>query len=143
MSINLTADTWPKHRWPNFTFNEIACKETGECSINEDTMDLLQLLRSEYGRSLIISSGFRSPRHSTEAKKKDLEGNPRPGSHAIGRAIDIAIRGEDAYMVLSLATNLGFTGIGVSQKAHKRFLHLDDIQPSDNFHVPRPSLWSY
>ena len=143
MATNFTADSWPKSRWPNFSFKEIACQETGECEMNKDTMDRLQELRIEYGRGLRISSGFRSPRHSIEAKKIDPEGNPRPGAHATGRAIDIAIRGEDAYMVLSLATSLGFTGIGVSQKGDSRFLHLDDIQPEDDFHVPRPSVWSY
>ena len=143
MATNFTTDSWPKSRWPNFSFKEIACQETGECEMNKDTMDRLQELRIEYGRGLRISSGFRSPRHSIEAKKKDPEGNPRPGAHATGRAIDIAIRGEDAYMVLSLATSLGFTGIGVSQKGDSRFLHLDDIQTEDDFHAPRPSVWSY
>ena len=143
MAINLTKDSWPKSPWPNFSFKEIACQETGECEMNEDTKDRLQELRSVYGRGLRISSGFRSPRDSIEAKNKDPEGNPRPGAHATGRAIDIAIRGEDAYMVLALAISLGFTGIGVSQKGDNRFLHLDDIQSDDNFHVPRPTLWSY
>ena len=143
MATNLTEASWPKSRWPNFSFNELACQETSDCEMNESTMDRLQALRSEYGRGLRISSGFRSALHSIEAKKKDPEGNPRPGAHATGRAIDIAIRGEDAYMILSLATSLGFTGIGVSQKGDSRFLHLDDIQTADNFHAPRPSVWSY
>jgi len=138
-----TRDDWPSNRWPNFSFNEMACRETGECDLNEDTMDRLQELRTEYGRGLIITSGYRSSKHSAEAKKKDPEGNPRPGAHFTGRAVDIAIRGEDAYMVLALATSLGFTGIGVSQTGDKRFLHLDDIQSEDNFHAPRPFLWSY
>ena len=143
MTTNLTEASWPKSRWPNFSFKEIACQETSDCEMNESTMDRLQALRSEYGKGLRISSGFRSALHSIEAKKKDPEGNPRPGAHATGRAIDIAVRGEDAYIVLSLATSLGFTGIGVSQKGDSRFLHLDDIQPADNFHAPRPSVWSY
>ena len=138
-----TKETWPSDRWPNFSFNEMACQETGECEINEDMMDRLQEVRDQYGRRLKISSGYRSPSHSIEAKKKDPEGNPRPGDHATGRAVDIAIRGEDAFMVLALATVLGFTGIGVSQVGEKRFLHLDDIQPSDNFHAHRPIVWSY
>ena len=125
-----TRDDWPSNRWPNFSFDEMACRETGECDLNEDTMDRLQELRTEYGRGLIITSGYRSPKHSVEAKKKDPEGNPRPGAHSTGRAVDIAIRGEDAYVVLALATSLGF-------------LHLDDIQDGDNFHAPRPFLWSY
>ena len=138
-----TRDDWPSNRWPNFSFDEMACRETGECDLNEDTMDRLQELRTEYGRGLIITSGYRSPKHSVEAKKRDPEGKPRPGAHSTGRAVDIAIRGEDAYVVLALATSLGFTGIGVSQTGDKRFLHLDDIQSEDNFHAPRPFLWSY
>jgi len=136
-------EDWPSVRWPNFSFKEMACRETGECRMNEDTMDRLQELRHEYGRGLRITSGFRSPSHSVEVEKKDPEGNPRPGAHATGRAIDIAVRGEDAYMVLSLATSLGFTGIGVSQTGDRRFLHLDDIQTEDNFHASRPFVWSY
>ena len=138
-----TKETWPSDRWPNFSFNEMACQETGECEINEDMMDRLQEVRDQYGRGLTISSGYRSPSHSIEAKKKDPEGNPRPGAHATGRAVDIAIRGEDAFMVLALATVLGFTGRGVYQGGEKRFLHLDDIQLSDNFHAHRPIVWSY
>ena len=138
-----TRDDWPSNRWPNFSFDEMACRETGECDLNEDTMDRLQELRTEYGRGLIITSGYRSPKHSVEAKKKDPEGNPRPGAHSTGRAVDIAIRGEDGDVVLALATSLGFTGIGVSQTGDRRFLHLDDIQDGDNFHAPRPFLWSY
>ncbi len=35
-----------------------------------------------------------------------------------------------------LVLEAGFTGIGVQQAGEKRFIHLDDIQPEDNFHVP-------
>ena len=143
MATNFTADSWPKSRWPNFSFKEIACQETGECDMNEDTMDRLQELRYEYGRVLRVSSGFRSSEHSIEVLKRDIDGNPRPGAHATGRAIDLDVRGEDAYIILSMAAGLGFTGIGVCQNGYKRFLHLDDIQTEDNFHASRPSVWSY
>ena len=42
------------------------------------------------------------------------------------------------------ASEVGFTGIGVNQAGgEERFIHLDDIQPEDEFHVPRPWIWSY
>jgi hypothetical protein len=37
----------------------------------------------------------------------------------------------------------GFTGIGIQQTGEGRFIHLVDIQPEDEFHVPRPWIWSY
>ena len=41
------------------------------------------------------------------------------------------------------ALEVGFTGIGVQQAGDSRFIHLHDIQPEDDFHVPRPWIWSY
>ena len=42
-----------------------------------------------------------------------------------------------------LVLEAGFTGIGAQQAGEKRFIYLDDIQPEDDFHVPRPWIWSY
>ena len=134
--MNYTNDTWQANRWPNFSFAELACQETGECRMDPLTMDRLQMLRSQYGQPIVISSGYRSPEHSIEAAKE------QPGTHAKGRAIDIACAGVDAYKILTEALVVGFTGIGVGQTGEKRFLHLDDLGPSSHS-VPRPSIWSY
>ena len=134
--MSYTADTWPAGRWPNFSFTEMACSETGECAMDETTMDRLQLLRSHYGSPLTITSGYRSPRHSIEAAKA------APGTHAKGRAADIACAGADAFEILTEALVVGFTGIGVQQKGEHRFLHLDDLGPGEHT-VPRPAIWSY
>ena len=135
--VNYTTATWPSDRWPNFSFAELACQETGECRMDPLTMDRLQLLRSQYGQPLIISSGYRSPEHKIEAAKPT-----GPGTHAKGRAIDVACAGVDAYEILTEALIVGFTGIGVSQQGAARFLHLDDLGPGEHS-VPRPSIWSY
>ena len=135
--VNYTTATWPVSRWPNFSFAELACQETGECRMDPLTMDRLQLLRSQYGQPLIISSGYRSPEHKIEAAKPT-----GPGTHAKGRAIDVACAGVDAYKILTEALIVGFTGIGVMQKGESRFLHLDDLGPGEHS-VPRPSIWSY
>ena len=134
--VNYTTATWPSDRWPNFSFAELACQATGECRMDPLTMDKLQMLRSQYGQPIVVSSGYRSPDHSIEAAKE------QPGTHAKGRAIDIACAGVDAYEVLTEALIVGFTGIGVSQQGAARFLHLDDLGPGEHS-VPRPSIWSY
>jgi len=118
--MSYTANNWPAGRWPNFSFAEMACSETGECDMDKATMDRLQLLLSHYGSPLTITSGYRSPRHSIEAAKATGS-----GSHVRGRAGDVACAGVDAFEVLTEALAVGFTGIGVKQKGEHRFLHLD------------------
>lgn len=96
-------------------------------------MDLLQELRTRYGKPMIVTSGYRHPTHPIEARKS------QPGSHASGLAVDIGCQGQDAYQIVKLALDLGFTGVGVSQKAGgARFVHLD-LLPDP----PRPNMWSY
>ena len=51
-------------------------------------------------------------------------------------AIDLGVVGRDAYDLVKLAFELGFTGVGVSQrKGVPRFIHLDDREI--------PAIWSY
>ena len=104
--------------------------------MDEGFMDNLQILRNELGRPLTITSGYRSPRHSIEAAKK------APGTHAMGRAVDIACAGVVALEILREALAVGFTGIGVKQKGENRFLHLDDLKLGEHT-APRPTIWSY
>lgn len=121
--------------YPNFSKREFDCSQTGENQMRADFMALLQELRTAYGKPMTVSSGYRSPRHSIEAKKAS------PGVHASGYACDIAVQGGDAYRVLKLALELGFTGVGVQQKGGGRFLHLD-THPSSG-RIVRPMVWSY
>ena len=97
-------------------------------------MDRLQRLRTMYGKPMRVTSGYRDPSHPIEIKKS------RPGAHSSGRAVDIAVRGEDALRLIQLAIQCGFTGIGVQQKGEGRFIHLDDLSGPD---WPRPTIWSY
>lgn len=118
--------------YPNFTEAEFKCSETGECNMNAEFMARLQALRKAYSKPMVITSGYRSPNHSIE-KAKD-----KPGSHASGRAVDIAISGGDAYRLVAMAIDYGFIRIGINQKGTGRFIHLDD-NPS----FPNPVIWSY
>lgn len=109
---------WSKY--PNFTPAEFACQHTGKHGMCPEFMAKLQALRSEYGKPMRVTSGFRHPTHPIEARKRE------PGQHAHGRAVDIACHASGAYEIVRLAFKHGFTGIGVSQRdGVARFVHLD------------------
>ena len=69
------------------------------------------------GFLLSLRAGYRSPRHSLEAKKPN-----GGGQHTTGRAADIAVSsGDQRYRLVAAAIKLGFSGIGVA----KGFVHVD------------------
>jgi zinc D-Ala-D-Ala carboxypeptidase len=120
-------------KYPNFKAKEFACSHCGAEGITEDLLAPLQAMRTEYGKAMKISSGYRCPQHPIEVKKST------PGAHALGIAADIAIEGAEAHKILSLAFKHGFTGIGVQQKGTGRFLHVD-VRSGQ---LPTPAVWSY
>ena len=71
MVTDYTTQEWPQERWPNFSPDELRCKETGELVLCEDMMDALQQLRWSLGSPLVITSGYRSPKHSIGTLKRD------------------------------------------------------------------------
>ncbi len=115
-------------RWLNFTPDELCCKETGELDMQPDFMDRLQRLRTVLGGPITLTSAYRSPRHSIERAKA------QPGTHAMGRAVDILADGRLQYRIIALAPGLGFLGMGIA----KTFIHLDDWDGG-----PRPNVWLY
>lgn len=120
------------NKYPNFSAKEFDCTHCGKNEMRADFMERLQALRNAYGKPMRITSGYRCPEHPIEAKKA------KPGSHASGCACDIGIDGPDAHQLLSIALQLGFTGIGVQQKGSGRFIHLDTLTSG-----LRPTVWSY
>ena len=120
------------NKYPNFSAKEFDCTHCGKNEMRADFMERLQALRNAYGKPMRITSGFRCAEHPIEAKKA------KPGSHASGCACDIGIDGPDAHQLLSIALQLGFTGIGVQQKGSGRFIHLDTLTSG-----VRPTVWSY
>lgn len=124
---------WSKY--PNFRKEEFDCRHTGENEMTPEFMEKLQKLRILYGKSMRITSGYRSVRHPIEAGKLN------PGTHTYGIACDVAVEGADAHHFLKCAMEVGFTGIGVNQKGISRFIHLDIMKGNPAF--PRPTVWSY
>jgi zinc D-Ala-D-Ala carboxypeptidase len=120
-------------KYPNFKASEFQCQHCGADGIKEELVAKIQQLRTKYGKPMRITSGYRCPQHPVEARKST------PGAHALGLAADVGVEGAEAYKVLQIALELGFTGIGVQQKGSGRFIHLD----VRNGQLPGPVVWSY
>ncbi len=130
------SDLYNYDRWPNFTKEELVCQETGEENPNVDEFKLLmvyvQMLRTWADIPFYVSSAYRAPEHSDEAKK--LNG---PGMHSKA-AIDIRVPMRDCHRILKKAYELGFTGVGINLTGDpgQRFIHLDQ-------RTSEPRAWSY
>jgi len=68
--------TYSSYKSKFFSDNELRCKETGELDMHPEFLRMIDRLRRAYfnkfKEGLIVSSGFRSVKHSVEIKKKEL-----------------------------------------------------------------------
>ena len=110
-----------------FKIEEFDCQETGKNEMDPDFLEKLDELRHLCGFPFTITSGYRDPSHSIEAKKDN------PCMHTKRIAADIYIgSGADRYKLLMTAFSMGFTGIGVA----KTFIHVDTRNS-------QPVVWTY
>jgi uncharacterized protein YcbK (DUF882 family) len=125
-------------KWPHIDpAKEWADRMSGRLVVVPEFLDKLEALRAAWGRPLIINSAYRTPEHNIAVATTG-----EAGPHTTGRAVDLACAGAEALELVRHALALGFTGVGVQQKDAARYVHLDDLTPSDGF-VTRPWLWSY
>ena len=84
--------------------------------------------------SLRVSSGRRCEHHNDRVSTAKNEKN---SVQTLCQASDILIFGERAMLLFEKARQMGFIGIGLSQRGDhaKRFVHLDT--------KPRKAFWSY
>lgn len=120
----------------NFTPAEVACKCGCGFLPEQDFMERVQRLRDLVGFTLPVSSGARCPEYNAKVSKTG-----QTGPHTTGRAIDFAVRGKQAFVLVAMLQGCSFTGIGVQQKGDGRFIHGDDL--TDTPTHPRPWVWSY
>ena len=118
-----------------FTDDELKCQHCGAEGIDKYFMAKVDNLREELGFPFPVTSGYRCPEHPIEARKR------APGAHTTGKAVDIGVSGNEAYILIEAAIRDNFTGIGINQKGDGRFIHLDIIPHSPS--SPRPWIWSY
>ena len=120
---------------PNFSVNEMACRcGCGTSEMDPEFMRMLQELRDQMQGPLLVSSGKRCDHHNDAVSTAK---NKKKGVHTLGQASDILISGEMAMLLFEKARQIGFSGIGLSQRGphQDRFVHLDT--------KPRKALWSY
>ena len=120
---------------PNFSVSEMACRcGCGTSEMDPEFMRMLQELRDQMQGPLRVSSARRCDHHNDQVSTAK---NKKNGVHTLGQASDILIFGPRAMVLFEKARQIGFSGIGLSQKGpHKdRFVHLDT--------KPRVALWSY
>jgi len=125
--------------WRHFDLAEFECKcGCAGNQISRGLVDLLDVGREELGFRFVVSSGYRCPGHNER-----VSSTGRNGPHTTGKAVDIAVMGMNAFMLLQWAMTSGkFYGIGICQKGPhaKRFIHLDRVDDQNAF---RPTVWSY
>ena len=111
----------------NFSRDELKCSFSGECAIEEDALQRLQALRDEWGKTIRLSSAYRSAQHPRERTKPNGPGHHHGVNGNGGQAFDVLIAGEDVPPFIALAIKHGFRGIGVNQKGewNQRFIHID------------------
>lgn len=129
-------------RWVHFTKEELSCN--GSCSrcsgtdnnMNPEFMNKIIKLRKLCNFPFKVISGYRCP-----DRNKEISKTGENGPHTTGKAVDILVYGPKAYLLLMLALQLDFTGIGIHQKgpASKRYIHLDWNIPGKK----RPKIWTY
>ena len=98
--------------------------------MHQEFMRMLQALWDKIGK-MPVTSGFRCDAHNNDVS------TVKNGPHTLAKAADILISGERAMLLFEKARQIGFSGIGLSQKGpHKdRYVDLDT--------KPRVALWSY
>lgn len=123
-----------------FSDDELRCK----CGCQrlvfcDNARSELNKIREALGVPMVISSAYRCEDHPVERAKLQ-GGSTNVGAHSRGKAVDVAISGDNAMRLVTIAYQHGVRRIGVKQKGAARFIHLDWC---DEKELPTPAFWSY
>jgi len=118
-------------KYDNFSDERLACSCCGRANPNwafHLLMCDVVAFRYFLDKPVYVGSAYRCPDHPIEANKEQA------GEHSRA-AIDLSVDRSDGLECLKFFLNLGYVGVGVSQKGSKRFIHID--------RRVQPALWSY
>jgi len=104
----------------NFSSKEFECPSAKEHIISKNLVNKLQELRTRYGKSITITSGYRSAEHNTKV------GGVKNSQHVLGLAVDLTAK--DLNKLYDLCCEI-FSAIGDGRKKGK-FIHVDVRQLS-------------
>jgi zinc D-Ala-D-Ala carboxypeptidase len=121
--------------YPYFSQAELQCRcGCEQAKMQPEFMQKLIALREYLNFPLPVTSAYRCAKHNQVVSSTGVN-----GPHTTGRAVDIAISGEKAFVLMTAAKQFGFTGIGMKQHGPhgSRYVHLDDLT------IARPMVWTY
>lgn len=102
----------------NFRVKEFACTDGSDpIFIDSDLVNVLQKIRTHFGKSVTITSAYRTP------TKNKAVGGQTYSQHLYGRAADIKVKGVSPKKVAAYAETLlkNKGGIGI----YSTFTHID------------------
>lgn len=102
----------------NFRVKEFACTDGSDpIFVDTDLVDVLQKIRTHFGKSVTINSAYRTP------TKNKAVGGTTYSQHLYGRAADIKVSGVTPKKVAAYAETLlkNKGGIGI----YSTFTHID------------------
>lgn len=102
----------------NFKVKEFACTDGSDpIFIDTDLVDVLQKIRTHFGKAVTITSAYRTP------TKNAAVGGAKYSQHLYGRAADIKAKGVTPKQVAAYAETLLVKkgGIGI----YRTFVHID------------------
>ena len=130
---------------PHFSREELQCKcGCEEMKFTQLAVESLEAVRVEFGVPMIISSGYRCPKHNQEVSSTGADG-PHTIFDGANITVDVKEFGTDAYDLIEIAIAHGFSGIGLNQKGpfDERFIHLDRLESNLAAARARPNVWTY
>ena len=102
----------------NFRVSEFACNNgSDKVKIDLDNVANLQKIRNHFGKSVNITSGYRTVAHNIKI------GGSKHSYHCKGQAADIVVSGIEPLRVAMYAESIGCRGVIYYPK--KRFTHID------------------
>ncbi len=126
-----------------FKPEELKCR-CGKCAsrgfeMNSDFMKHLDELRELCQFPFILTSAYRCPEHNNKVSNSGSD-----GEHTTGFAVDIAVNGHQAYLLLDKVYKQGyFTRIGIDRKSGKDgYIHLGHEEKGKGKFVIE-TVWSY
>lgn len=105
----------------NFKVKEFRCKDgTDTVKIDLDNVKKLQKIRDHFGKSITITSSYRTPAHNKAI------GSTSGSYHIKGQATDIVVANVDAFKVYLYADSISPSSTGgVIYYPNKKFCHVD------------------
>ena len=104
----------------NFTVAEFACKDGSDAVLVAPRLVMvLQSIRSHFGASVTINSGYRTPDYNAKV------GGVSHSQHCYGTAADIVVKGKSPAQVAAYAREImpDWGGVGIYSK--QGFTHID------------------